>query len=399
MHTSVPSRTLNRVRTFVDEKTGREVRQLTDFEHGAHLGYFRNFRQLPDGRILAGARHAEGNVILLDPGSGDIEPLAFRDSILKFRESDGRGWFIRYEGKTRKECPYGSGRQLWRVDFPAGSPEKVCDIPDDAPGLIEDVTIDGRQLLLVHREQDMKAYPIPTTRDVDLINSYLKRPRRGDIRVYDVESGKVRTIVETEGLCPSHLDTSPADPGLLRYCQDMPETQGQRVWTIRTDGSGRTPIRPQAPGEMVTHEFWWSDPAFIGYTYQDRRADPTVKTHHWAEYAQASTRFGLADLAGREVYLSDPLNSYHSHLYRSPDGRFVSGEGTDGNSFVCAAAFSRDNPRLHMVPLASIHTPYVPFRGQGVDCNFSADGRWLIYADKREGPDKPHQLFAVRVDL
>ena len=51
-----------------------------------------------------------------------------------------------------------------------------------------------------------------------------------------------------------------------------------------------------------------------------------------------------------------------------------------------------------MIPLATIHTAYVPFRGQGVDCNFSADGRWLIYADKLD-PEGPHQLFAVEVDL
>ena len=51
---------INQVRTFTDEQTGREVRQLTDFEHGAHLGYFRMFRQLPDGRMLAWGEHARG---------------------------------------------------------------------------------------------------------------------------------------------------------------------------------------------------------------------------------------------------------------------------------------------------------------------------------------------------
>jgi hypothetical protein len=150
---------------------------------------------------------------------------------------------------------------------------------------------------------------------------------------------------------------------------------------------------------MVTHEFWWADPRFIGYTYQDRRKDPTLKTHHWAEYTTCPTRLGIADLSGREIYLSDPLNSYHSHLYRSPDGRLVSGEGTDGNSFICAAEFSWQSTRLAMQPLATIHTKYVPFRGQGVDCNFSANGKWLIYADKLDGDDKPYQLYAVKVEL
>ena len=50
---TVESTTINRVRELVDEQTGRKVRQLTDFEGGAYLGYFRLFRQLPDGRLLA----------------------------------------------------------------------------------------------------------------------------------------------------------------------------------------------------------------------------------------------------------------------------------------------------------------------------------------------------------
>lgn len=393
-------RVVNTVRTFIDENTGREIRQLTNFEHGAHLGYFRMFRQLPDGRMLAWSKHEHGHGIVIDADSGDVELLAQSFWTLKLRERDGRAWFVRSKDQTnRKARREPAGRQLWQIDLPGGQPQFVCDIPDGLPGDIEDVTIDGRHLITSVREQDLTTCPIPTTKDVESINRYFARPRRGEMWVCDLQTGSFRRILETAGLCPLHLDTSPVDPTLIRYCQDMPDAHGQRVWTIRIDGTERRPIRPQEYGEMVTHEFWWADPRFIAYTYQDRRQDPTLKTHHWAEYGAGLTRLGIADLSGREVYLSDPLDSYHSHLYRSSDGTLVSGEGTDGNSFVCAAAFSWKTPRLEMKRLATIHTTYVPFRGQGVDCNFSADGRWLIYADKIHGDDKPHQLFAVRVDL
>lgn len=393
-------RVVNTVRSFIDENTGREIRQLTDFEKGAHLGYFRMFRQLPDGRMLAWAKHEHGHGIAIDAESGDVELLAQDFWMLKFRERDGRAWFIRSQEQTTKKARHApTGRQLWQVDLPHGLPEYVCDIPDGLPGEIEDITIDGRHLLSCVREQDLTQCPIPTTKDVACINRYFERPRRGEMWACDLHAGTFTKILETAGICPLHLDTSPVDPTLVRYCQDMPDAHGQRIWTIRIDGTGRTPIRLQAYGEMVTHEFWWADPRFIGYTYQDRRQDPTLKTHHWAEYGAGLTRLGIADLSGREVYLSDPLGSYHSHLYRSSCGTLVSGEGTDGHSFVYAAAFSWKTPRLALKPLATIHTTYVPFRGQGVDCNFSADGRWLVYADKISGDDKPHQLFAVKVDL
>lgn len=391
--------TINAVRTFVDEQTGRTIRQLTDFPKGAHLGYFRMFRQLPDGRMLAWAKHDCGNAILIDAESGDLELLPYTFRSLKFRESDGRNWFLRHkdpDAQYDKKTPH--AHELWHIDLPNGEPVYEIDIPEDPELELEDITIDGEHLIFRAAEQDLKEYPIPTTKDVQCINHYFSRPRRGSIWVYKISTGELRKIFESEGICPLHLDTSPADPMLLKYAMDMPDALGQRVWSIRIDGSDRHAIRPQEVGEMVTHEFWWSDPNYIGYTYQDRRQDPTLRTHHWAEYALAQTRLGIAELSGKEVYLSDPINSYHSHLYRSNDGMLVSGEGTDGNSFVYAATFSMDNPKIDLVQMATIHTEYIPFRGQGVDCNFSADGRWLIYADKLEA-DKPHQLFAVAVDL
>lgn len=391
--------TLGPVRQFVDEQTGRVIRQLTDFKAGAHLGYFRMFRHLPDGRMLGWARHDHGHAILIEPASGEIELLPGRFWSLKLRESDGRNWYVQSESPEASD-PAGKRRpaQLWHVDLPDGQPVLDAVIADDLPGVVEDITIDGQYLILRETNQDLTACPIPTTHDVESINRYFSRPRDGAIWTYHIASGRTECIFRSSAVCPLHLDTSPVDPTLLRYCMDMPETQGQRIWTSRIDGSERRAIRPQARGELVTHEFWWADGKQIGYTYQDRRNDPTVLTHHWAEYALADTRLGIADPLGREVYLSDPLNCYHTHLYRSSDGRLICGEGTERHSHVYAATFSTCSTRIDMIPLATVHTRYVPFRGQGVDCSFSADGRWLIYADKLDD-SLPHQLFAVAVDL
>lgn len=393
---------VNQVSTFIDEQTGREIRQLTNMPDGAHLGYFRMYRQLPDGRMLARAKHDHGNAILIAPESGDLELRPHAYGSLKMRESDGRIWFLTdQDGQTRrgwrKTKP--EGMRLCHMDLPDG--ESVVDavIPNDLPGSIADITIDGRYLIIDERHDENRGeLKRVTGMDVAAMTHYFQRPRRGAIWVYDTVTEQTECIVETHDIAPFHHDTSPLDPMLLRYALDMPETQGQRVWTIRVDGTDQRPIRPQVGGELVTHEFWWADANYIGYTYQDRREDPTVADHHWAEYAQAHTRLGIADLSGEEVYLSDPLNSYHSHLYRSPDGTLVSGEGTDGHSFVYAAAFDMNTTKVDMVPLATIHPEYVPFRGQGVDCNFSSDGRWLIYADQLDA-ESPRQLFAVAVDL
>jgi len=389
---------VNHTRHFKDENTGREIRQLTHLPDGVMLDYFRLYKQCPDGRMMIRGKHEQGNIILLDPGSGDLELLPWSFYPLKMRESDGRVWFLRYLPKAEKDnlpaCPH----ELWHIDLPHGIPVKEADLPDFRPLRVDDITIDGSHLILREANQDLEKFPLPTVKDPNVINHYFSRPRHGSLVAYHLASGRQTLLCTTQGLCPLHVDTSPINADLVRYCRDMPDALGQRIWTVRTDGSDNHPIRLQEYGEMTTHEFWWADGRHIGYTYQDRRQDPNLETFHWAEYSPATTHLGIADLAGREVYCSDPLNSYHVHLYRSDDGRFVSGEGTDGNSFVRAARFDWKSTRLDMVALATIQHTFVPFRGQKVECNFSADSRRLIFTD-RPIPSQPFQLFDVEVDL
>jgi hypothetical protein len=167
------------------------------------------------------------------------------------------------------------------------------------------------------------------------------------------------------------------------------------MWTVRVDGSGLTQIRPQEWNEMITHEFWWPGGQLIGFKYQDRRNDPTVHDLPWAEYAPIPTRFGLADLSGKQVYESAPLAHYHSHVFASPDGAMLCGEGTHDHSFIFRARFDIANPQIDFQPMATIHTPYAPLAGQIVNASFSADSRWLLYNDTIDGR---LQVCAVRVD-
>ena len=139
-----------------------------------------------------------------------------------------------------------------------------------------------------------------------------------------------------------------------------------------------------------------ADPSYIGFTYQDRRGDSTVYELPWCEYAPVTTHLGIAGLDGEQVYLSDPLNSYHSHLYVSRRGDMVCGEGTDGNSFVFAAPFSWQSTKIDFTALATIHTEYHPMSGQGVHCDFSADNKWLLYNDTIDGKT---QVCRVAVDF
>ncbi len=370
---------------WADKQTGRKVRQLTDLPHGATLGYFRLPRRVPGGFVLAWGRHDGGNVLLVNPDTGEV--IAKKDLLvaefLRLDEATGRLWFLPEPG-----------REVWVVDLPGGSPELIGEVPQDAPGHLCDVTCDGRTVILRQAIQEAPNFRIPTTRDAAAVWHYLSRPRHGRIWAYSLASGRLTRLAESIEYGFFHIDASPTDPGLLRFAKDVLESLGQRMWTVRVDGSDLKRIRHQEPFEVVTHEFWWPDGDRIGYTYQDRRGDTTLYQVPWAEYAPVPTRFGVADLDGNQVFLSDPLDHYHTHIAASPDGAWLCGEGTDGQCFVHLAPFSWDSPKVDFTALATIHTPYVPFRGQHVEAGFSADSRWLLFNDTVDGH---HQVCAVPV--
>ena len=52
------------------------------------------------------------------------------------------------ESKEERRRLKRQGRTLWQIDLPDGAPEYVCDIADDLVYDIDDITIDGKHLIL-----------------------------------------------------------------------------------------------------------------------------------------------------------------------------------------------------------------------------------------------------------
>jgi hypothetical protein len=371
------------MRQWQDDLTGLTVRQLTDLPGGASVSYFRCPKHVPGGWLVAFGRHERGNLLLLAPESGEVKPLALQvDHWLTLRQSDGRLWYVDPQ------------RQVWAVDLPDGKPEVVGQVPASVAGAIEHITCDGRVVLVNDTQWDPSHVSIPVGRDHEALWAWLGRKRSSRLWAYDLPTGQTTLLAERPTLGFQHVDASPVEATLVRFVQDMIEFSGQRMWTVRTDGSDQRPLRVQELGEMITHEWWWPGGQRVGYTYMDRRGDLTRRTLPWGEYAPMTTEVGVCDLQGKEVYRSGPLNHWHSHLFCSADGRWICGEGTDGHSAVYAGRLDWGQP-LRLLPLAAIHTPYLPTRGQNVNAGFSRDGRWLVYNDTHDGQ---LQVCAVATD-
>ena len=372
--------------TWTDENTGREVRQLTTYPEGARVPYFRLPRNFPDGRILVNGTHETGSTAALDVDSGDIQLIPQeRGAPIKWRESDGCAWF--YDAETRevleRMLPDGEGKVVGRLD-----PEVAGDVSE--------ITCDGRTLIGAKCECEPSSIDGLFAGDYRHMWRWIYRQRSAVIWAYDLLENHFAEIVQMPEYNPQHIDASPVDPGLFKYAQDGLAAFDQRIWAVRTDGSEWRMIRPQAPGEWVHHEFWWPGAQLIGYKYVDRRDDATIHLLPWGEYAPRPLHLGIANLAGEEVYFSDPLDHYQSHLHVSPDAQFVTGEGTHNHSFASVAPFDMGSTKIAFQAMATIHTPYVPSSAQGVETGVTRDSRWVVFNDTVDGQ---MQVCATRLEL
>lgn len=369
-------------RTWTDPDTGRRVRMLSHGTKGGGMSYFRCGRHIPGGLMIVGI---DGKHVLIDAATGDYEPIKdYRGHQLKLLRD---GTLLNFDYQTR---------EFIALPLPGGNPRVVGTLPENEKAQVADISCDGRTALLLDNHDPLAGELMPTTKDVERFWRYTNRPRHGALVALDLASGKRTVLYESDGYQPFHVEGHLDDPGLVRFAIDRYEGYNQRAFLVRTDGSGLRKVHPQEYGQLITHEFWWPDGKHIGYTYQDRRKDSQIHELPWCEYSPSQTRLGIADLEGRNVYLSEPINHYHTHLLAAHNGKLVSGSGTDCEWGVFASHFSFDNPRVDYVKLATIHTPYVPFRGQNVNCDFDHTGRWLLYADTIDGA---FHLCAVEVDI
>jgi oligogalacturonide lyase len=88
----------------------------------------------------------------------------------------------------------------------------------------------------------------------------------------NLKTGESRTLGYQYGSL-NHLQFSPTDPNLLMYCHEGTWHEVDRIWTIRTDGSGNTLRHKRTMDmEIAGHEFWSHDGRTIWFDLQTPRS-------------------------------------------------------------------------------------------------------------------------------
>jgi oligogalacturonide lyase len=145
-------------------------------------------------------------------------------------------------------------------------------------------------------------------------NAIFDAKLKAHLYVIDIATGN-RRVIHSERAWVSHVQFSPTDPQQLMFCHEGPWDKVDRIWTVRTDGTGLKKVHERTMvGEIAGHEFWGPDGRMIWFDLQQPR----------------STTFYLAgqDLTtGRTVRYPLERDQWSLHYTVSDDGELFAGDG------------------------------------------------------------------------
>lgn len=219
----------------------------------------------------------------------------------------------------------------------------------------------------------------------------------------NINTGEMKTIHgSTDWL--NHLEFSPTDPTLLMFCHEGPWHKVDRIWTMRTDGSGPhagapTKIHTRTMAmEIFGHEFWAPDGKTIWYDLQTPRGEV-----FWLAGYNVAT--------GARTWYHLERNEWSIHFNVTRDGKLFCGDGGDPGQ----VAHAPDGEWIYL-----FRPELIPNRGledksfvnPGVlhaerlvnmskhnyrlepNVSFTPDAKWIVFRSNMFGPT---YAFAVEV--
>ena len=201
----------------------------------------------------------------------------------------------------------------------------------------------------------------------------------------EIATGRTNIFHRYEGWL-GHVQFSPADPKLLMFCHEGPWDKLDRIWHIRTDGSGLRLMHQRGmPMEIAGHEFWSPDGKAIWFDLQMPRGETFF--------------LGGIELAGGKT-TRYPLerDQWSVHYNVSRDQTLFAGDGGGPKSVAHAengkwlwlftpqpgGTFRAE----HLVNMAKHDYELEP------NVNFTPDGKWIVFRGNFDGSP---QVYAVEV--
>jgi len=224
---------------------------------------------------------------------------------------------------------------------------------------------------------------IPNAQEASLEARWAAR-RPMALYTIDIKSGAVTTFHHSTDWL-NHVQFSPTDPTLMMFCHEGPWHKVDRIWTIRTDGSGLRLMHTRTMEmEIAGHEFFSQDGKVVWYDLQTPKSK-----EFWLA--------GVVLASGEPIRYKLDREHWSVHFNASPDGRIFAGDGGGPNSVAAPGngqwiyLYTPANGALKvekLVDLAKHDYRLEP------NVSFTPDQKWIVFRSNMHGAT---HVYAVEV--
>ena len=149
-------------------------------------------------------------------------------------------------------------------------------------------------------------------------------PVPGGIRSINLQTGEIKTVIDTP-FTMGHVQANPWASGEIIYCNETGGDAPQRMWFVRSDGTGNRPLYKETPDEWVTHE-----------VVVDRDLVMFNIMGHLPRLRTKPTGIAVINLRNDEMRIIGQVEEGQGfwHCNGSADGRWAVGDNFTGNIYL-----------------------------------------------------------------
>jgi oligogalacturonide lyase len=228
-----------------------------------------------------------------------------------------------------------------------------------------------------------EALRIPRQQETSLEARWRAR-RPMSLYAIDIARGTVKEFNHSTDWL-NHVQFSPTDPTLLMFCHEGPWHKVDRIWTIRTDGTGRRLMHKRTMEmEIAGHEFWSADGRTIWYDLQTPKS-------------QVFWLAGVGVASGETIRYPIKREEWSVHFNVSPDGKLFAGDGGGPRSVAAPGngqwiyLFTPKDGALEAEKLVDLSKHDYQLEP---NVTFTPDGKWIVFRSNMHGPT---HVYAVEV--
>jgi oligogalacturonide lyase len=394
-------------REWIDKDTGHRVVRLTDEPNSQSL-YFHQNAFAPDGNKMAFT--SPTGIYQVDLTTRKIELILAGDTapftpgirgehinMIVAGRKTGRIFFTKTVFHNPND-PTSATRSVWCIDPVTKAQQEIGVLPRGVNvGTVNcDETLLAGAITYLDGRGGAATRPV-TPRPGQRINLYARWAQHLPMALVtmNVQTGQIKTFNPSNDW-DNHFQFSPTDPSLLMYCHEGPWQLNDRVWIIRTDGTGLLKVHQRTMiDEIWGHEFWASDGRTIWYQLETPRGYGGVG---WIAGYNLATQ--------RQTWYHDAPDTTSIHVNVSRDGSLFAGDGSKSAPWIFLfrpilapnlAARVYDSTRLiqpgylqaeRLVNMSNHHYALEP------NVTFTPDMKWIIFRSNMFGPS---YAFAVEV--